>query len=113
MCSNRCSKCGRPLHSSESIARGMGERCAEKARATPNASAAVTPTKGQPTSMAVTAPETGNPPLTQHRVRGIGRDEHRKRIEASMIVLADRQTLLPWGQPPVAPVRKKGSKRRA
>lgn len=114
MCSHRCSKCGRPLHTKESIERGMGERCAEKARATPNDTAnAPAPTTGQP-SPTVTATETGHPPLTQHRVRGAGSDEHRKRIEASMIALADRQTLFPWGQPPVAPVRKKkGSKRRA
>jgi hypothetical protein len=112
MCSHRCSKCRRPLHTKESIERGMGERCADKARATLNANASA-PTTGQP-SPTVTVPETGHPPLTQHWVRGIRRDEHRKRIEASMIALADRQTLLPWGQPSVAQVRKKkGSKRRA
>lgn len=79
----------------------MGERCAEKARATPNIAAnASAATTGQP-SPSVIAPETGSPPLTQHRVRGMGREtEHRKRIEASMIALADRQTLLPWGQRP-------------
>lgn len=100
MCTHRCSKCGRPLHTQESIERGMGERCAEKARATPNVTASTPPpTTGQPSST-VTAFETGSPPLTQHRVRGMGRDEHRKRIEASMIALADRQTLLPWGERP-------------